>query len=53
MVPSYLLYFAARRSRCASAKMAYLETLATRFVDQDGLSVEEQEKIITDAAHCQ
>lgn len=33
--------------------MSYLETLAVRFVENDGLSVEEQDKIIVDAADCE
>lgn len=33
--------------------MAHLQTLAARFVEQDGLSTEEQDHIITKAADCQ
>lgn len=33
--------------------MPYLETLAVRFVEHDGLSVEEQDRIIADAANCE
>lgn len=32
--------------------MTYLESLAVRFVERDGLSVEEQDKIISDAVDC-
>lgn len=30
----------------------YLEELAVRFVERDGLSLEDQQKIATDAADC-
>lgn len=33
--------------------MAYLQGLAARFVEQDGLSAEEQDNIITEVADCQ
>lgn len=33
--------------------MLYLETLAERYIEQDGLPVEEQAKIVQDAANCE
>lgn len=34
-------------------EMSYLESLAVRFVEPDGLSIEEQDRIIADAADCE
>lgn len=33
--------------------MSHLKALAKRFVDEDGLSKDERDKIITDAADCE
>lgn len=52
MFSSYFLVLRDSARSARKSEMAYLETLATRFVEREGLSTDDQDKIIADAAEC-
>lgn len=53
LCPSRVVLCTLRARHTRYLDMSYLESLAVRFVEPDGLSVDEQDKIIADAADCE